>query len=133
MRAAGLALVPLLIAAAPANPPLVVESARPADNSPLLLNSIQDLRLVCGDRQDVARQLICVSWLNGASQINARFRSLSPQLLPDFCPPATGLPLGQQRDLLLAWLAQNPRERLDPALTGYRKAMAASFPCKDGA
>ncbi len=125
-------LAPLLIAAAPANPPIVVERATEAEASPLLMNSINDLRTVCGERQDVAKQLICVSWLNGASQINARFRSLSPQLVPDFCPPAEGLPLGRQRDMLLAWLAANPREGLDPSLVGYRRAMAASFPCKAG-
>lgn len=128
-----IALTPLLIAAAPANPPVMIEGRQAAAASPLLLNSIADLRTVCGERQDVAMQLACVSWLNGASQINARFRSLSPQLLPDFCPPAEGLPLGRQRDVLLAWLAANPKERLDPSLVGYRKAMAASFPCKAGA
>jgi Rap1a immunity proteins len=130
-------LAPLLIAAAPAsppaNPPVVVDRARAVDTSPLLLSSIDDLRVVCGDRKDTAQQLICVSWLNGASQINARFRSLSPQLLPDFCAPPEGLPLGRQRDVLLAWLAENPKERLDPALAGYRKALSAAFPCKAGA
>jgi hypothetical protein len=126
-------LAPLLIAAAPANPPVVIDRAPPANASPLLMNSIDDVRTVCGERKDVAMQLACVSWLNGASQINARFRSLSPQLLPDFCPPPEGLPLGRQRDVLLSWLADNPKERLDPALTAYRKALAASFPCKAGA
>lgn len=118
----------LLLAAAA--PPALIDVPAPTARSPLLLNLANDLRVVCGDAKDVANQLICVSWLNGASQINARFRSLSPQLLPDFCPPPEGLPLGRQRDLLLGWLAANPREVGTPAVMAYRKAMAAAFPCQ---
>lgn len=123
----------LLAAPAMAAPPLVTQAPPAAASSPLLLNSADDLRSVCGDRKDIASQLVCVSWLNGASQINARFRSLNPMLFPDFCPPAEGLPLGRQRDMLLAWLASNPGERASPSLLAYRKAMAATFPCKAGA
>lgn len=119
--------VALLLAAAA--PPAVIEAPAPVARSPLLLDLANDLRTVCGNAKDVPNQLICVSWLNGASQINARFRSLSPQLLPDFCPPAQAATLGRQRDLLLAWLAANPREAGSPALMAYRKAMAAAFPC----
>jgi Rap1a immunity proteins len=119
--------IALLLAAAA--PPVVIEGPAPVERSPLLLDLANDLRVVCGNAKDVANQLICVSWLNGASQINARFRSLSPQLLPDFCPPAQAATLGRQRDLLLGWLAANPREVGTPALIAYRKAMAAAFPC----
>jgi len=122
-----LAVLALLAAAAP---PIVREAPPATKSSPLLLNSADDLRQVCGDRADIAKQLVCVSWLNGAAQINARFQTLSPQLFPDFCPPGQSATLGRQRDLVLAWLAAHPRERTNPALLAYRKAMAEAFPCK---
>lgn len=123
----------LLATAAPAAPPIVQEAAPAANTTPLLMNSIDDLRQVCGERKDIAMKLACVSWINGASQIHARFRSLAPPLMPDFCPPAEGLNLGRQREVLVAWLAANPRQRSDRAIIGYRKAMAAAFPCPAGA
>jgi len=119
-----------LLLATGAAPPMVLEAPPATSSSPLLLNSADDLRQVCGDRKDIANQLVCVSWLNGASQINARFQTLSPQLFPDFCPPPQAATLGRQRDLMLAWLAANPNERTNPALMAYRKAMAQAFPCK---
>ncbi|OYQ27201.1 hypothetical protein CHU93_10690 [Sandarakinorhabdus cyanobacteriorum] len=126
-------LAPLaLLLATAAAPPAMMDVAPAPAASPLLLNSADDARLVCGERVDVAKQLACVSWLNGAYQIATRYQSLSPQLFPDSCPPAGAAPLGRQRELLLAWLAANPGERVSPALLAYRKAMAAAFPCPPG-
>ncbi len=123
-------LAPLALLATTAAAPPVVQDAAPAPAaSPLLLNSADDARQVCGERVDVAKQLACVSWLNGAYQIATRFQSLGPQLFPDSCPPAGAATLGRQRELLLAWLAAHPGERASPALMAYRKAMAAAFPC----
>lgn len=129
MRALLLTGAALLIAAAA---PPRVENAPPAREDARLLNSADDLRSQCGERRDVAPQLICVAWLNAASQVNFRYRTLNPVLFPDFCPPAGGLPIGQQRETLLAWLAAHPGERQSPALLAYRTAMAEAFPCKAG-
>ncbi|WP_164155467.1 Rap1a/Tai family immunity protein [Sandarakinorhabdus rubra] len=127
-RPLAIALLMGLTAAAP--PPVVQDRARNPARSPLLLDLASDLTTVCGNSKDVANQLICVSWLNGASQINARFQTLSPQILPDFCPPPQAATLGRQRELLLGWLAANPKEAGNPALMAYRKAMAGAFPCQ---
>lgn len=85
-----------------AAPPVWTQGPPGTKSSPLLLNSAEDLSIVCGNRKDIASQLACVSWINGASQINARFRSLNPVLFPDFCPPAQGHSLGREQDVLLA-------------------------------
>lgn len=124
---AGAALLLMLAAAAP--PPVVIDRPRDTARSPLLLGTGDDLRVVCSDTKDVAHQLTCLSWINGATQISIRFTSLSPQIVPDFCPTADGRILARQRDVLLGWLAANPREHQAPAIMVYRKAMAAAFPC----
>ncbi len=129
MRALAAAAL-LLTAAAP--PPVVIDRPRDAARSPLLLGTGDDLRVVCADTKDVAHQLTCLSWINGATQISMRFKSLSPQIVPDFCPTADGRVLARQRDVLLGWLAGNPRELQAPAIMVYRKAMAAAFPCTEG-
>lgn len=124
---------PWLVAALLAAAPPVVQDAPPAAaGNPRLLNSADDLRIVCGERRDVATQLVCVSWLNAASQVNFRYRTLNPVMFPDFCPPSDGVPIGRQRELVLAWLAAHPVERQSPALLAYRTALAAAFPCKAG-
>lgn len=127
MRALPVTLLLALTGAAP--PPVMMDRVPDTQHSPLLLNLASDLRIVCGNSKDVAMKLTCVSWLNGASQINARFQTLSPQLLPDFCSPAQVATLGRQRELVLSWPAANPKEAGNPALMAYRMAMAAAFPC----
>ena len=127
------ALLPLLLLASGASAaPPVVREAPPAGDNPTAMATGAHVEAVCGDRANTARQLICLSWLNGASQGNGWFKSLNPVLLPDYCPPSLNFNLVQYRDIVLAHVGKSLSARNDPAIVVFRKALAGAYPCKPG-
>ncbi len=103
-----------LLLAAQAAPSAVIDVPAPTARSPLLLYLANDLRVVCGDAKDVANQLICVSWLNGAAQSNGWFTPRDPSLTPAYCPTRRDFDLAAYRPLILARLDKHPADLARP-------------------
>ena len=127
MRAA---LITLLLATAAQAAP-TVQQAPPADN-PTAMATGAHVEAVCSVRTNTGRQLICLSWINGASQGNGWFKSLNPVLLPDYCPPSLNFNLVQYRDIVLSHIGKSRTARNDPAIVAFRQALAGAYPCKQG-
>jgi hypothetical protein len=130
MRA--LPIAALLLASATQAAPPVVRDVPPAGDNPAAMATGAHLAAVCGDRKDTGRQLICLSWINGASQGNGWFKSLNPVLMPDYCPPNLNFNLQQYRDLILAHIGKTRTAPNDPSIVVFRQALAAAYPCKKG-
>lgn len=114
------------------NAPVVVEEARQTD-SPFLMNTGLHAKRVCEEKQDGGFQLVCLSWINGASQGNGWTKSLRPSVFPDYCPPRPDFDFVQYRKVFLDYLSAQSKGKLnDPAILLFREAMAARFPCSAG-
>lgn len=103
--------------------------AQPADN-PIAMATGAHLQAMCSRQDDRASRIVCLSWLNGASQGNGWFVPKDPVQTPAFCPPSRDYDLAAYRSLILAWLAKHPADLASPAITVYSKALAAKWPCK---
>ncbi|WP_156254990.1 Rap1a/Tai family immunity protein [Sandarakinorhabdus oryzae] len=126
------ALLAALLLATTAQAAPTVQQAPPASDNPTAMATGAHLEAVCSDRANTARQLICLSWINGASQGNGWFKSLNPVLLPDYCPPNLNFNLVQYRDIVLAHIGKTRTARNDPAIVVFRQALAGAYPCKKG-
>lgn len=115
------ALASLLLSAA--------ASAQPADK-PVAMATGAHLKAVCSRSEDRASRIICLSWLNGASQGNGWFTPRDPKLTPAHCPPGRDFDLAATRTLILAWLDKHPADLARPSIEVFSRTMAARFPCK---
>lgn len=116
-----LPLVALLLAA----PAL----AQPAEN-PIAMATGAHINAVCSRQDDRASRIVCLSWLNGASQGNGWFAPKDPARAPGFCPPGRTFDLAAYRATLLTWLKRHPADLASPAIEVYSKSLAARYPCK---
>ncbi len=103
--------------------------AQPADN-PVAMATGAHLKAMCSRQDDRASRIVCLSWLNGASQGNGWFVPKVPAQTPAFCPPSRAFDLAAYRGVILAWLADRPADLASPAIEVYSKALAARWPCK---
>lgn len=125
-------LASLLLAGSAQAAPPAVRAAPPATDNPTAMATGAHLQAVCGEQGNAVRQLVCLSWLNGAAQGNGWFKSLNPVLLPDYCPPDLNFNLVAYRDIVLAHIARTRTAPNDPAIVVFRQALAARYPCKPG-
>lgn len=122
-------------ATAPAQTITVVDRApakavKGADTA-LAMFSGQDALTACGDAKNVTRQIVCVSWINGAIAGSRFSTSNMPEVMPDFCTPADHGSLDAYRNVYVAYLRALPKGALnDPAIVHFRRAMKAGYPCK---
>ncbi|OSZ67089.1 hypothetical protein CAP39_11660 [Sphingomonas sp. IBVSS1] len=112
----------LLLAAVPA-------AAQPADN-PVAMATGAHLQAICGNQEARDRRIICLSWLNGASQGNGWFKPRDAAQTPAFCPPSLNFDLAAYRSIILAWLAKHPADLARPSIEVYSRALAAAYPCR---
>jgi Rap1a immunity proteins len=103
--------------------------AQPADN-PVAMATGAHLKAMCSRQDDRASRIICLSWLNGASQGNGWFEPRDPARTPAFCPPSRDFDLAVYRATLLTWLDRHPADLASPSIEVYSKALAAKYPCK---
>ncbi len=82
----------------------------------------------CQSADDVL-QIACGSFIKGLVEgsTGALGRGGHPQL---FCPP-DGATIGQDRDIIVRWLIDNPQWRHLPAAAVSMKALSRAFPCAD--
>ena len=104
-------------------------SAQPADN-PVAMATGAHLKAVCSRSDDRASRIICLSWLNGASQGNGWFTPRDPRLTPAHCPSSVDFDLATTRALVLAWLDKHPADLARPSIEVFSQALAAKYPCK---
>lgn len=104
--------------------------AQPADN-PVAMATGAHIKAVCSRQDDRASRIICLSWLNGASQGRGWFEPKDPARTPAYCPPGRDFDLAVYRATLLAWLDRHPADLASPSIEVYSKALAAKFPCKE--
>lgn len=108
--------------------PAAAAVAQPADN-PVAMATGAHLKAVCSRQDDRASRIICLSWLNGASQGHGWFKSKDAALTPDHCRPGPDFDLAEYRSLILAWLGKNPDDLARPSIEVYSRALAAKYPC----
>jgi Rap1a immunity proteins len=104
-------------------------SAQPTDN-PVAMATGAHLKAVCSRSDDRASRIICLSWLNGASQGNGWFTPRDSTLTPAHCPPSRNFDLAASRGLILAWLDKHPADLARPSIEVFSRTMAARHPCK---
>jgi hypothetical protein len=104
-------------------------SAQPAGN-PVAMATGAHLKAVCSRSDDRASRIICLSWLNGASQGNGWFTPRNPTLTPAHCPPGREFDLAATRTLILAWLDKHPADLARPSIEVFSLALAAKWPCQ---
>ena len=118
--------------------PPVVQTRPPIEAPPgvdtaLFMATGADALAVCKDRDDGTRRVMCFGWISGASADNGWTKSLSPQIMPDFCSGARDYSLGKRRDVFVEYLqSRKPGALTMPAIMLFREAMAAAYPCKPG-
>lgn len=78
--------------------------------------------------RDFTKGMVCLSWVNGATQASSHTVSFNPDK-PDYCTPKVGGSTGQYAAVFLKFLRDNPGKRHLPAIWLYHQAMAESFPC----
>lgn len=103
--------------------------AQPADN-PMAMATGAHIKAVCSRQDDRASRLVCLSWINGASQGNGWFAPRDPAQTPGHCPPQLDFDIVATRDIVLKWLKANPDQLGSPAMVVFARAMAARYPCK---
>ncbi|WP_164155466.1 Rap1a/Tai family immunity protein [Sandarakinorhabdus rubra] len=115
-------LLPVLLLSAAA-------SAQPADN-PVAMATGAHLKAVCSRQDDRASRIICLSWLNGASQGHGWFTPKDAALTPPHCRPGRDYDLAEYRGVILAWLDRHPADLDRPSIEVYSRALAAKWPCR---
>jgi hypothetical protein len=129
----------IVLALAVANTPVAAEESRPAietrlplesNETPLLMNTGHHAKITCGDKKDLARKLVCISWLNGASAGNGWTQSRAPAVFPDYCPKNLVSDLEKRKKQFMEYLDKTSKGKLDePAILLFREAMAQNYPC----
>jgi hypothetical protein len=118
------------VAAEESLPALEAHGPPESNESPLLMNTGHQAKITCGDKKDVARKLVCVSWLNGASAGNGWTQSRAPTFFPDYCPNNLVANLEKTQKIFLEYLHKTPDAKLEePAILLFREAMAKAYPC----
>ena len=114
--------------------PLAVLLAAPAlsqpANNPMAMATGAHLQAMCSRQEDRASRIVCLSWLNGASQGHGWFEPKDPAQTPAFCPPSRDYDLAAYRGIILAWLNKHPDDLPSPAISVYSRALAAAYPCR---
>ena len=97
----------------------------------MIMNTGNHAKITCGDKTDLARKLVCISWINGASAGNGWTQSRAPTFFPDYCPPSLDFDLGKQKALFVEYLEKASDGKLgEPAILLFREAMAKAYPCE---
>ena len=79
-------------------------------------------------RRDVTAGMVCLSWVNGATQAASSSISYETEQ-PNYCTPTYGGSTGQYAAVFLKFLRDNPAKLHRPAIYLYHQAMAEAFPC----
>ena len=103
--------------------------AQPAD-SPVAMATGAHLKAICSNREARESRIICLSWLNGASQGNGWFAPRDKAKAPAFCPPSRDFDPAAYRDIILVWLDRHPAALASPSIEVYSQALASRYPCK---
>jgi hypothetical protein len=105
-----------------------------AQSAPLAMQWGRDTLATCAHTEDGGRRnstaaLICLGWINGATQAAAGTISTEPEK-PDYCTPGFGGSTGQYAAVFLKFLRDNPAKQHLPAIYLFHQAMAQAFPCR---